>query len=130
MSTHFLNSPEARSLSIATAVRISDQQAFEAFKRFRFAAHGGEPFCPFCGVVHVYELGEAPLHWKCSGCRKKFSLTSATLFHSRKMPPRDYLAVVALFCNGVKGTPALQMACDMTSTRRAHSCRCTNCARR
>ena len=38
---------------------------------------------------------------------------SGTIFHSRKLAIRDYLAVIALFCNGVKGTPALQMARDM-----------------
>ena len=36
-----------------------------------------------------------------------------TIFHSRKLAIRDYLAVIALFCNGVKGTSALQMSRDM-----------------
>jgi hypothetical protein len=35
------------------------------------------------------------------------------LFHSRKLPIRDYLAVIALFCNGMKGVAALRMARDM-----------------
>ena len=113
LATHFLNSPEARSLSIATVLRMSDTEAFAVFQRVRFAANDGEPFCPLCGTVKVYELGELPIRWKCSGCRKKFSITSGTLFHSRKLSIRDHLAVIALFCNGVKGTPALQMARDM-----------------
>ena len=46
-------------------------------------------------------------------CRKKFSVTSGTLFHSRKLAIRDYLGIVALFCNGVKGVAALRMARDM-----------------
>jgi transposase-like protein len=58
-------------------------------------------------------LAEAPIRWKCSGCRRKFSVTSGTLFHSRKLAIRDYLAVIALFCNGVKGVAALRMARDM-----------------
>lgn len=113
MAQHFLISPAARSLSIAQVLRLSDEGAFEVFKRVRFAANDGEPFCPHCGTVKVYELGELPIRWKCSGCRKKFSITSGTLFHSRKLSIRDHLAVIALFCNGVKGTPALQMARDM-----------------
>src|SRR3954471_18060274 len=40
-------------------------------------------------------------------------LTSQTLFHSRKLPVRDYLAVIALFVNGVKGTSALQISRDL-----------------
>src|SRR5438105_15729854 len=43
---------------------------------------------------------------------RKFSLTSGTLFHSRKLSVRDHLAVIALFVNGVKGTSALQISRD------------------
>jgi hypothetical protein len=39
--------------------------------------------------------------------------TSQTLFHSRKLPVRDYLPVIALFVNGVKGTSALQISRDL-----------------
>lgn len=113
MPTHFLNSPEARTLSIARVLRLSDEEAFDTFKRVRFAASGGDPFCPHCGTVKVYTLNETPIRWKCSGWRKKFSLTSGTILHSRKLSLRDHLAVIALFANDVKGAPALQMARDM-----------------
>src|SRR3954464_8974182 len=111
--THFLNTPAARSLSIAQVLRLSDEEAFAVFQRVRFTANDGNPFCPACGCVKVYTLAETPVRWKCSACRKKFSVTSGTIFHSRKLAIRDYLAVIALFCNGVKGTPALQMSRDM-----------------
>jgi transposase-like protein len=110
---HFLISPAARSLSIAQVLRLSDTEAFDTFKRIRFAANDGKPFCPHCGVAKVYTLAETPIRWKCSDCRKKFSVTSGTLFHSRKLPIRDYLAVIFLFCNGVKGVAALRMSRDM-----------------
>jgi len=111
--THFLLTPAARSLSLAQVLRLSDEEAFDVFKRVRFAANDGEPFCPHCGVLKVYTLAETPIRWKCSGCRRKFSVTSGTLFHSRKLAIRDYLAVIALFVNGVKGTSALQISRDM-----------------
>lgn len=110
---HFLISPEARSLSIAQVLRLSDGDAFDTFKRLRFAANGGEPFCPHCGSVKTYVLAETPVRWKCAGCRRKFSVTSGTLFHSRKFSIRDHLAVVFLFVNGVQGVAALRMARDM-----------------
>jgi hypothetical protein len=44
--THFLNTPAARSLSIAQVLRLSDEEAFDTFKRVRFAANGGEAFLP------------------------------------------------------------------------------------
>jgi transposase-like protein len=113
LSQHFLLSPEARTLSLRDIMRMSDTEAHARFVAIRFAANGGEPFCPHCGVVKVYTLAETPVRWKCSGCRRKFSVTSGTLFHSRKLAIRDHLAVVALFCNGVKGVAALRMARDM-----------------
>ena len=70
--THFLNTPAARSLSIAQVLRLSDEEAFGVFQRVRFAANDGNPFCPHCGVVKVYTLAETPVRWKCSACRKKF----------------------------------------------------------
>jgi transposase-like protein len=89
------------------------REARGTFKRIRWSSNGGEPFCPHCGCLTVYTLAETPPRWKCGGCRRKFSLTSQTLFHSRKLPVRDYLAVIALFINGVKGTSALQISRDL-----------------
>ncbi len=94
-------------------MRMDDAAAFGVFQAIRFAANSGSPFCPACGCVKAYTLAETPMRWKCSACRKKFSVTSGTIFHSRKLAIRDYLAVIALFCNGVKGTSALQMSRDM-----------------
>ena len=111
--THFLNSPAARSLSIGQVLRLSDEEAFAVFQRLRFAQNDGNPFCPRCGCAKVYMLDETPLRWKCSACRRKFSVTSGTIFHSRKLTIRDILGVVALFASGVKGTSALQMSRDM-----------------
>ena len=113
MAQHFLLSPQARTLSLKAIMRMDDAEAFGVFKAMRFADNSGEPFCPHCGVAKVYILAEIPIRWKCSGCRRKFSVTSGTLFHSRKLPPREYLAIVALWVGGVKGVAALRMARDM-----------------
>jgi transposase-like protein len=92
---------------------MTDDEARDTFKRIRWCENNAEPFCPHCGCLIVYTLGETPPRWKCSACRRKFSLTSGTLLHSRKLPVRDYLAVIALFTGGVKGVAALRMARDM-----------------
>lgn len=113
MSQHFLLSPAARTLSLRTIMRMADADAFGMFQTIRFADNGGDPFCPRCGAVKVYTLAETPIRWKCAACRRKFSVTSGTLFHSRKLAIREYLAVIALFCNGVKGVAALHMSRDM-----------------
>ena len=103
----------ARTLSLTHIMRMTDDDARDTLKRIRWSSNGGEPLCPHCGCLTVYTLAESPPRWKCSGCRRKFSLTSQTLFHSRKLPVRDYLTVIALFVNGVKGTSALQISRDL-----------------
>jgi transposase-like protein len=100
-------------MSLGHVMRMTDDEARDTFKRIRWSANAGEPFCPHCGCLTVYTLAEVPPRWKCSGCRRKPSLTSGTLFHSRKLPVRDYLAEIALFVNGVKGTSALQISRDL-----------------
>jgi hypothetical protein len=45
--------------------------------------------------------------------RRQFSLTSGTLFHSRKLPVRSYLMAIAVFVNGAKGHAALHLSRDL-----------------
>lgn len=113
MSQHFLISRAARTLSLKAIMRMSDEEAHAKFMAIRWAANGGAPFCPLCGVTKVYTLNETPVRWKCSACRKKFSITSGTAFASRKLPIREYLAAIALFVNGVKGISSLQLSRDL-----------------
>ena len=47
------------------------------------------------------------------GCNKQFSVTSGTIFASRKLPIRDYLLAIAIFVNGAKGHAALQLSRDL-----------------
>jgi hypothetical protein len=54
-----------------------------------------------------------PARWRCKACRKDFGITSGTLFAFRKMPLRNYLAAIAIFCNEVKGKSALALSRDL-----------------
>lgn len=112
MSQHFLLSAAARSLSLSAVARMSDQEAHDTFRRIRWAANNGEPYCPKCGCLRVYSFATRPL-WKCSACRFQFSVTSNTIFSNRKRPIRDYLLAVTIFCNGAKGHSALQLSRDL-----------------
>jgi transposase-like protein len=53
------------------------------------------------------------LRWQCKACQKDFSLTSGTIFASRKMPLRSYLMAIAVFVNEVKGKSMLAMSRDL-----------------
>jgi transposase-like protein len=112
MSQHFLLSAAARSLSLAKVMRLSDDEAFATFKAIRWAATDGEPSCPQCGCVVVYTYAARRI-FKCKGCHAQFSVTSGTIFASRKMAVRDLLAAIAIFVNGAKGVSALQLSRDL-----------------
>ncbi|MEZ6029747.1 MAG: IS1595 family transposase [Hyphomonadaceae bacterium] len=112
MATHFLKTPGARSLKLAQVLRMTEAEARETFKAIRWAETDGEPVCPVCGCLEHYWLATQN-RWKCRGCHKQFSLTSGTIFHSRKMEVRNILAAIAIFTNGVKGHAALQLSRDL-----------------
>jgi transposase-like protein len=112
MAQHFLLSTKARTLSLAKVLRLSDDEAYAAFKAIRWSENAGEPICPQCGCVAVYEY-KARKIFKCKGCGSQFSLTSGTIFASRKLAIRDILAAIAIFTNGAKGYSALQLSRDL-----------------
>jgi transposase-like protein len=112
VSQHFLLSSQARTLSLAKVLRLSDEEAYSALKAVRFAENKGEPFCQKCGCVAVYEFKTRKI-FKCKACQSQFSLTSGTIFASRKLAIRDILAAIAIFVNGAKGYSALQLSRDL-----------------
>jgi transposase-like protein len=112
MAQHFLLSAKARTLSLAKVMRYTDAEAYEVFKKVRWAENDGEPICPRCGCIAVYEY-KARKIYKCKGCGSQFSITTGTIFASRKLPIRDLLAAIAIFVNGAKGISALQLSRDL-----------------
>jgi transposase-like protein len=112
MAQHFLLSSAARTVSLAQVLRMSDEEAYDAFKAIRFATNGGEAFCPKCGSVALYNLPRRKM-WRCKECPCQFSVTSGTIFAGRKLSVRDILAAIAIFTNGAKGMSALQLSRDL-----------------
>ena len=112
MTQHFLLSAKARTLSLVKVMRLSDAEAYDTFKAIRWADNGGEAYCPRCGSVECYEYRSRRIY-KCKGCERQFSLTTDTIFASRKMSLRDLLAAIAIFVNGAKGVSALQLSRDL-----------------
>jgi hypothetical protein len=112
MSQHFLLSAAARTLSLASVARMSDEEAHAKFVAIRWADNNGQPYCPKCGCLTVYAYATRKL-WKCTACRYQFSVTARTIFQDRKRPIRDYLLAIAIFVNGAKGHSALQLSRDL-----------------
>jgi transposase-like protein len=112
---HFLLTAAARSLSLATVLRMTEPAAEAMFAAIRWAETKGRPICPRCGCPTCYDCRRpsgAP-RWRCKACGADFSLTSGTLFAFRKLPIRTYLAAVVIFLNEVKGKSALALSRDL-----------------
>jgi transposase-like protein len=91
MPQHFLLSPAARTLTLASVARMSDEEAERVFVRLRWADNKGDAYCPHCGCPTVYAARRpngAP-RWRCKACRKDFSVTSGTLFANRREDRKD-----------------------------------------
>jgi transposase-like protein len=115
VAQHFLLSAQAKTLTLATVFRMSDQEAEAMFRQVRWTDSDGKPVCPKCGCLNAYEFrrGQSALRFECRECGKEFSITSGTLFASHKLPLRAYLAAIAIFCNEVKGKSMLAMSRDL-----------------
>lgn len=115
MAQHFLLSRAAKTLSLAQVLRMTDSEAETMFRQVRWADTNGEPVCPKCGTLDAYECRRpsGANRFRCSACRKDFTITSGTLFASHKLPLRGYLAAIAIFCNEVKGKSALALSRDL-----------------
>lgn len=111
MAQHFLQSARARTLSLGSISRMSDEEAFNTFRRLRWPETDGEAVCPRCGGTEPYpfEVKGRKL-WKCRDCVHQFSVTSGTVFANRKLPLRTYLEAIALFVINAKGENAIQMS--------------------
>src|SRR5438067_6896163 len=99
MPQHFLLSSRARTLSLASVMRMGDEEVERVFIRLRWADNKGEPYCPHCGCPTVYgSRRRGALRWQCKACLKEFSITSGTLFANRKLPLRAFLLAIAFLC--------------------------------
>jgi len=76
------------------------------------------PVCPHCGLVgEAYKLeakegSKTPVRkgvYKCSGCRKQFSVTVKTIFADSHVPLNKWLLAIHLLCASKKGMSAHQL---------------------
>jgi transposase-like protein len=109
---HFLLSAAARTLSLKAVFTMGEDKAYETFRQMRWAETEGEAVCPRCGCVETYEISTRR-KFKCVACHHQFSVTSGTIFASRKLSFTDLLAAIVIFVNGAKGVSALQISRDL-----------------
>lgn len=112
MTQHFLLSAKARTISLKAVFSMGEKKAYETFCQMRWPETDGEAVCPRCGCVESYDIATRR-KFKCVACHHQFSVTSGTIFASRKMTFVDLLAAIVIFVNGAKGVAALQLSRDL-----------------
>lgn len=89
---------------------MGEPNAYQLFKSLRWT--NGEPVCPKCGALDAYEI-KSRRRFECRECKRQFSVTSGTIFASRKLSFTDILAGIALIANAAKGLSAMQLSRDL-----------------
>jgi hypothetical protein len=84
MAQHFLLSAAARTLSLKTIYAEGEEAAYRRFCVLRWPETDGAPICPRCNGRGAYVLA-ARRRFKCKACHHHFSVTSGTIFASRKL---------------------------------------------
>lgn len=112
MAQHFLLSAKSRTLSLRAIYKAGEEAAYRTFCEMRWPETNGEAVCPKCGHDEAY--GITPRRkFKCKACHHQFSVTSGTIFASRKMAFVDLLAAICIIVNASKGVSMVQLSRDL-----------------
>lgn len=76
-----------------------------------------ESYCPHCGYTRIYEFKDGKTY-KCSGCRKKFTVKVGTIFEDSKIPLQKWFIAIYLITSHKKGIASMQLAKDIGVTQK------------
>jgi len=97
-------------MNLAEISALTEEEARDYLESIRWP---NGPICPHCGVEGgAYKLqgkSTRPGTYKCSDCRKPFTVTVGTIFHGSRVGLRKWLMAFALVCSSKKGISALQL---------------------
>lgn len=74
-------------------------------------------YCPHCGTVKIYHL-KGGKRFRCSGCKKDFSIKTGTIFHDSKIPLRKWFLAIYLLTTHKKSMSSYQLARDIKVTQK------------
>ena len=74
-------------------------------------------FCPHCGTTKIYHL-KGGRRFRCSGCKKDFSIKTGTIFHDSKIPLRKWFLAIYLLTTHKKSMSSYQLARDIKVTQK------------
>lgn len=112
MTQHYLLSAASKTLKLKDIYRAGEEAAYAMFRALRWPETDGEAVCPRCGCCEAYDIATRR-KFKCKACYHQFSVTSGTIFASRKLSFMDMLAAICIIANASKGLSAVQLSRDV-----------------
>jgi transposase-like protein len=101
----------ASDVSTDDVTGLTPREAVELMAEARWGSMKFMP-CPHCGTMDEHYWHAPQLRWKCTGCGKRFSVTSATVFADHKLPLSKILAMVFSWSNPASGKTAMDLRWD------------------
>lgn len=77
---------------------------------------GDEPECPHCGHKKIYKFKDGK-RFKCSGCKKQFTVKVGTLFENSKVSLKKWFMAIYLNLASRKGISSMQLARQIKVTQ-------------
>ena len=109
------NNPNFNSLLEVAKIANDELQCRKLFAQWRW---DGNPVCPHCDhseKIYVFKDGE---YYKCSSCRKKFTVKVGTVFEGSNAKLGKWLLAIYLFTAHKKGVSSHQLARDIDVTQK------------
>jgi transposase-like protein len=112
MAQHFLLSAASRTTSLRAIYKAGEDAAYQTFCEMRWPETDGAAVCPRCNHDETYKI-TTRRKFKCKACAHQFSVTSGTIFASRKMDFVDLLDAICIIVNASKGVSIVQLSRDL-----------------
>jgi transposase-like protein len=90
--------------------KCSDYLAFQKW--------GDNPTCPYCENNKIYLLKGENKRYKCSACRKQFSVRVGTIFEDSKISLQKWFLAIWIVTSHKKGISSLQLHRDLNVTQK------------
>jgi len=115
MAMHYSRSKVNRVLTSYKLAKLSELEAWEIFRKARFGDE--EKFaCPECGAIEKHWFIKTRKQWHCKHCNHRFSVTSGTALHNRKLEFSKLLCILFAFITGLQGANANELPIDLGVT--------------
>ncbi len=104
-----------------TLIELMDMIPDEAAARKWFEGvvwPDGEKFCLRCGSTKVYCCKHRTMPYRCSDCRKYFSVKTGTAIESSNLPLRKWVLAIYLESTSLKGVASMKLYRDVGVTQR------------